>query len=133
MNELTPGRDLLDDVEFVAVGRQHRQPRLGGGRIDQRSKRGKSPGEARFVDAGADRVRREAPQFPQLRWRREARSAPVGARAYRSARAFAPVTSAHRLDILFVDVFETPAFRQGARDDPGETVTVHFSFALRNE
>ena len=36
MNEPTLGRDLLDDIEFVAVGRQHRQPRLGGGQIDQR-------------------------------------------------------------------------------------------------
>ena len=39
--------------------------------------RGKSPGEARFVDAGADRVRREAPRFPTARLWREARSAPA--------------------------------------------------------
>jgi hypothetical protein len=50
---------------------------FGPAEIRSAGKRGKSRGEARFVDAGADRVRREAPQVPQLRLSREAWSAPA--------------------------------------------------------
>ena len=55
-------------------------------------KRGRSPGEAAFVDAGADRVRRGAPFFPE--GRHGERSA-VNARAYRSARSLAPLARNH--------------------------------------
>ena len=53
------------------------QPCANGERGGRRSKRGKTPGEAALVDAGADRVRCEAPGLPRpLMWK-EARSAPA--------------------------------------------------------
>src|SRR5271163_4313237 len=61
MNEPTLGRDLLDDIEFVAVGRQHRQPCLGGGQIDQRHPR--TPGCSISTLDGFGRLNRRLRSF----------------------------------------------------------------------